>query len=86
MARNSSVAHEKEAKPQNRVAERVTVNLARPSSQALEHAASLSGNTKTEVINKALQMYDLVMTAQDSGGAVWIQDDSDSEPVRARFY
>jgi hypothetical protein len=74
------------SKTANRVAERVTVNLSRKSAEALEHAAALSDDTKTEVINKALQLYDLVRTAQENKGAVWIQDGEDGEPARVRFY
>lgn len=70
-----------------RIAERVTVNLSQRSANALEETAHLTGDSKTEVINKALQLYSMVRTAQDvRGGGAWIQDDSDAEPVRSRFY
>ncbi len=87
MPRIDSVARgSKPSGTATRVAERVTVNLARPSADALEHAADITGSTKTEVINKALQLYDMVLSAQNDGGSIWIQDDKDSETVRARFY
>lgn len=69
-----------------RAAERVTVNLLRQAAAALDETAKLTGNSKTEVINKALQLYALVQSAQNAGGGVWIQDAEKDEPVRARFY
>ena len=72
-------------KSKSRVAERVTVNLAQPASTALENAVKTTGQTKTEVINKALQLFADVMAAQDAGGALWIQESKDSEMIRTRF-
>lgn len=68
------------------VVERVTVNLSRRSAISLDQTAELTGDSKTEVINKALQLYGMVQNAQSVGGAVWIQDTADAEPVRSRFY
>lgn len=79
-------AETKVSAPVSRVAERVTVNLSSRSADALESAAGLTGDSKTEVINKALQLYSMVRVAQDDGGGAWIQDDRESDPVRARFY
>jgi hypothetical protein len=70
----------------NRGAERVTVNLGRRAAAALERVADDSGDTKTDIINKALQLYALVQDVQNSGGAIWIQDDEESQLARARFY
>lgn len=75
----------KSEKPATRAAERVTVNLGLRASDALERVAR-DGDTKTEVINKALQLYALVHDVQNAGGAIWIQDDAESELARARFY
>ncbi len=71
---------------QTRVAERVTVNLSERSSVALADLAALTGDTKTEAINKALQTYALIQSAQHQGGAMWLQDTADTECVQVRFY
>lgn len=71
---------------QTRVAERVTVNLSERSAAALARLAQVTGDTKTEAINKALQAYALIQAAQHNGGAMWLQDDADSESVQVRFY
>lgn len=72
--------------PVTRTAERVTVNLSQRSSAALEQAAKITGDTKTEVINKALQLWEMVQTAQAAGGALYIQEAKDGEPTRATFF
>ena len=65
---------------------RVTVNLSPLAADALEHATEVAGGTKTDTINKALQMFDMIMSAQAAGGGAWIQDNENEEPVKARFY
>lgn len=69
-----------------KVAARVTVNLSRKSQEALYDTAALTDDTKTEVINKALQVYREVRAAQEKGGGMWLQKDQASEPVLIRYY
>jgi len=69
-----------------KVAGRVTVNLSRKSVEALDAAGELTDATKTEVINKAVQLFKEIQEAQSSGGGVWIQTARDSEPVLVRYY
>lgn len=64
---------------------RLTVNLVGKSNAALSRAADLSGYSKTEVINKALQLIEMTFNAQDAGGGIWIQDTSRSQPERLRI-
>ncbi|MDV8078012.1 hypothetical protein R4P47_15725 [Rhodococcus sp. IEGM 1370] len=64
---------------------RLTVNLIGKSNEALSRASDLSGYTKTEVINKALQLIEMTFAAQDAGGGIWIQDTSRSQPERLRI-
>lgn len=47
---------------------RVTVNLTPRSLNALERASKATGDTKTDTINRALQVYALVQEMADRGG------------------
>jgi len=69
-----------------KVAARVTVNLSRKTVEALNATCALTDDTKTEVINKAVQLYHEVQEAQHKGGGIWIQSDQGREPVLVRFY
>jgi len=70
----------------SRVAERVTVNLSDKSSLALSRLAALTGDTKTDAINKALQVYALIQDAQSNDGEVWLKESAKSDLSRIRFY
>ncbi|PHQ50705.1 hypothetical protein BLA24_18135 [Streptomyces cinnamoneus] len=66
--------------------ERVTVNLAPRSSAALEHAAMITGDTKTDTINRALQIYAMLADVVDNGGAVLVRYTPDGELERQRLF
>ncbi len=59
--------------------ERITVNLTARASRALELAARLSGDTKTDTINRALQAYAFLEQVTAQGGSVYIRQKPDSE-------
>ena len=65
---------------------RVTVNLSARGAEALHSIVRLTGDSKTEAINKALQAYALIQQAQELGGGCWLQDTAESKPVQTRFY
>ncbi|WAU78381.1 hypothetical protein O1Q96_00600 (plasmid) [Streptomyces sp. Qhu-G9] len=65
--------------------ERVTVNLAPAASHALEHAAALTGDSKTDTINRALQIYAMLADAVDQGAAVYVRS-PDGELERQRLF
>ena len=65
---------------------RVTVNLHPKAAQALRDAAELTEDTKTQVINKALQVYVLIQKAQAAGGGASLQDRHGAALVRLRFH
>jgi len=67
-------------------AARVTVNLSENSVEALDAAVQLTRNTKTEVINKAVQLFAVVQQAQHEGGGVSIKDSKEAEWTRVRFF
>jgi hypothetical protein len=69
-----------------KVASRVTVNLSRRTVEALKATSALTDDTKTEVINKAVQLYREIQEAQSKGGGVFIQSDEAKDPVLVRFY
>ena len=68
------------------VAARATVNLSRKTVEALNATTALTGDNRTEVINKAVQLYREVQEAQHKGGGIWIQIDPSSDPAMVRFY
>ena len=47
---------------------RVTVNLNRQAVQALDAVSDRTGYSKTDAINRALQVYNLVLDLMDRGG------------------
>ncbi len=55
--------------------ERVTVNLIPRASRALEQAGSLTGDSKTDTINRALQVYAYLEEVWSKGGAVLVEID-----------
>jgi len=65
--------------------ERVTVNLTLRSSQALDEAVRLTGDTKTDAINRAVQLYAFVEKVIDQGGSVYVRDAESGELERLRF-
>jgi hypothetical protein len=68
------------------VAAKVTVNLSQKAYEALEDAADITKDTKTDVINKALQPYNEVRAVQEADGGIWIQANKGSEAVKLRLY
>lgn len=65
--------------------ERVTVNLTERSAKALESAAALTTETKTDVINKALQFYAYARELLEEGGALYVQEPGSSEKERLKL-
>jgi hypothetical protein len=65
--------------------ERVTVNLNTRASEALEQVANLTGETKTDAINRALQVYALLHQLQDDGGAFYTRERGAKELERLRI-
>lgn len=53
--------------------ERVTVNLSPASSAALDRAVDITGDSKTDTINRALQIYAMLTDAVDDGGQILIR-------------
>lgn len=62
--------------------ERVTVNLTERSAKALRLAAGLTGDTKTDTINRALQVYAYFEHVVSQGGSVLVRESPDADPVK----
>lgn len=59
--------------------ERVTVNLTGRAADALDQAAKLTGNTKTDTINRALQVYAYLEQVTNDGGTIYVRESPDGE-------
>jgi hypothetical protein len=57
--------------------ERVTVNLNPRAARALELVTSLTGDTKTEAISRALQVYAFFEETTVNGGTVYVREGKD---------
>ena len=66
--------------------ERVTVNLTSQSSRALEIAAQLTGDTKTDTINRAVQLYAYLEQVTQDGGAIYVQESADDELTLVKIF
>jgi hypothetical protein len=64
--------------------ERVTVNLNARAAAALEQVAAITGETKTDAINRALQVYALLHRTQEEGGAIYTREQGSQELERLR--
>jgi hypothetical protein len=66
--------------------ERVTVNLNARSSQALDQAVELTGDSKTDAINRSVQLYAFIERILSGDGAVYVRESSDSELERLKLF
>lgn len=68
-------------KTETKTYERLTVNLTRRSSAALELAAQIAGDTKTDAVNRALQVYAYLMHLQEQGGEVLVRENGEVQKL-----
>lgn len=59
--------------------ERVTVNVTSRASRALDLATELTGDTKTDTLNRALQVYAYLEQLTACGGSVYVREAARSE-------
>jgi hypothetical protein len=59
--------------------ERVTVNLVVRASRALQRVVELTGDSKTDAINRAIQVYAFLEEVESKGGDVYIRETKDSD-------
>lgn len=65
---------------------RVTVNLSPRASEALEQLSRMTGESKTDSINKALQLFAYVQQVQSDNGAIYVREPGSKEPERLRIF
>ncbi|MCE4946033.1 MULTISPECIES: hypothetical protein [Streptomyces] len=70
---------------QNTGPTRITVNLAPKAAAALEQAVKLTGDTKTDTINRALQIYAYLERVTQDGGALYTRPADGDELERLHF-
>jgi hypothetical protein len=59
--------------------ERVTVNLVARASRALQRVSDLTGDSKTDSINRALQVYAYLEEVNANGGDIYVRESKDSD-------
>lgn len=64
---------------------RVTVNLNPRSWRALETTASRTGDTRTDIFNRALQVYGYLTELLHTDGAVYVRDSVGAELERLKI-
>ncbi|WP_026415654.1 hypothetical protein [Actinomadura oligospora] len=65
--------------------ERVTVNLTAKGAAALTELMRLTGDTKTDVINRALGVYAYLENVIQQDGKVYVREQDQSDLERVRF-
>jgi hypothetical protein len=66
--------------------QRVTVNLTPRAVRALNNLVGWSGYTKTDTINRALQIYEFIEQVMQNGGSVHVRQSEDAELERLTFF
>jgi hypothetical protein len=75
-----------EARSNGSSLERITVNLTPKSVEAMTTIATLTGETKTDAINAALQFYGHIREFLSSGGALYMRDAGSTELERIKIF
>jgi hypothetical protein len=65
--------------------QRVTVNLTPRSWQALEMAIKRTGDSQTDAINRAIQVYSYLADITETGGTLYVRDAGSDELERLRI-
>lgn len=66
--------------------ERVTVNLTARASRALQKLSQLTGDSKTDSINRAIQVYAYLEEITSSGGAIYVRESDSGEMERLKLF
>jgi hypothetical protein len=66
--------------------DRVTVNLTRRASDALEQLDRLTGESKTDSINKALQLFAYLQQVQQDNGAIYVREAGSRELEKLKLF
>jgi hypothetical protein len=63
------------------VHEKLTVNLVESASRALELAAEITGDTKTDTVNRAIQIYAYIVSEKQQGREIVIEEPDGSASI-----
>jgi len=66
--------------------ERITVNLTGRASRALDLATEITGDTKTDTVNRALQVYAYLEQITARGGSIYVREAAESELERLKMF
>lgn len=66
--------------------ERITVNLTPKAAEALDRAVKLTGDSKTDSVNRALLVYAYLEKVMQDGGCIYLKPDKDAELERLHFF
>jgi hypothetical protein len=66
--------------------ERVTVNLTPRSVRALNNLVGWTDYSKTDTINRALQIYAFIQEILEKGGSLHVRQTEDAELERLKFF
>ena len=66
--------------------ERVTVNLVARASQALQRVSDITGDSKTDSINRAIQIYAYLEDITSRGGSIYVRESANSEIQRLKMF
>jgi hypothetical protein len=59
--------------------ERITVNLVARASRALQRVVELTGDNKTDAMNRAIQVYAYLEEVESNGGDVYVRPEKDAD-------
>jgi hypothetical protein len=76
---------DKDPVPQTLTLTRLTVNLTPRSAAALDLAVGDTGDSKTDTINRALQVYAYLEHAITGGGAIFVRESADADLVQLKI-
>ncbi|MET9069459.1 hypothetical protein ACWDR1_29055 [Streptosporangium sandarakinum] len=65
--------------PRQAVAERITTALIPKSSEALQRSLDRTGLSKTDIVNRAIALYDYITDQLDSGKELLLRDSESGE-------
>jgi len=65
--------------------DRITVNLIPKASRALASAMGRNGDSKTDTVNRALQLYEFVTRLEAEGGTLYVRGQDGTELERIQL-
>jgi hypothetical protein len=65
--------------------DRITTNLKPKTITDLKTIAETTGENQTEIVNRAVNLYALLLAAQKNGGALYLKEKASADMERLRF-